>query len=146
MRCQQEAECCLSSARLCLKLAGCFDAVAPLYGLKKKEFVHVLCTASGKRPNDNLPVCTLLKIYTIRDEDKDTLLKAFKFEVAQVQAHFAKTVELTSPHERTPDAKRKVATNHTHASPSWSSPPRRLNISKTDDATKAGLGLQAPTA
>ena len=100
---------------------------------------------AAKRPNDNLPVYTPLKIYAIRDEDKDTLLKAFKFEVAQVQAHFAKTVELTSPHDGTPDVKRKSATIHTHASPGWLSPPRRLNISKTDDATKAGLGLQGRT-
>ena len=112
----------------------------------RNDIVHVLCTASGKRPNDNLPVYTPLNIYAIRDEDKDTLLKAFKFEVAQVQAHFAKTVELTSSNERTPDNRRKAAINHTHHSPGWSSPQRRLNISKTDDATKAGLGLQAPTA
>ena len=142
MRCQQTAECCLTSARLCLKLAGCFNAVAPLFGLKKKDIVHVLCTPSGICTSDDLPIYTPLKIYAIRDEDKDTLLKAFKFEVAQVQAHFAKTVEMGSPHDRTPDVKRKAADNQTFSSPGWSSPPRRLKISKTDDATKAGLGLQ----
>ncbi len=144
MRCQHTAECCLTSARLCLTLAGCFDAVAPLYALKKKDIVHVLCTPSGNCTSDNLAIYTPLKIYAIRDEDKDTLLKAFKFEVAQVEAHFAKTVEMGSPHDTTPDAKRKAADNQTFSSPGWSSPPRRLKISKTDDATKAGLGLQKP--
>ena len=52
-----------------------------------------MCTPSGNRTSDDLPIYTPLKIYAIRDEDKDTLLKAFKLEVAQVQAHFAKTVE-----------------------------------------------------
>ena len=115
--------------------------MAPLFGLKKKDIVHVLCTPSGNCTSDDLPIYTPLKIYPIRDEDKDTLLKAFKFEVAQVQAHFAKTVEMGSPLDRTPDVKRKAADNHT-SSPGWSSPKRRLKISKTDDATKAGLGLQ----
>ena len=114
--------------------------MAPLFGLKKKDIVHVLCTPSGNCTSDDLPIYTPLKIYPIRDEDKDTLLKAFKFEVAQVQAHFAKTVEMGSPLDRTPDVKRKAADNQTFSSPGWSSPPRRLKISKTDDATKAGLG------
>ena len=113
----------------------------PLFGLAKKDTVHVLCTPSGKNTSDDLPIYTPLKIYAIRDEDKDTLLKAFKFEVAQVQAHFAKTVEFTSPQDRTPDVKRKAANNHTHSSPGWSSPPRRLKVSKTDDATQAGIGF-----
>jgi hypothetical protein len=103
-----------------------------------------LCTPSGNCTSDNLAIYTPLKIYAIRDEDKDTLLKAFKFEVAQVEAHFAKTVEMGSPHDTTPDAKRKAADNQTFSSPGWSSPPRRLRISKTDDAAKAGLGLQKP--
>ena len=101
-----------------------------------------MCTPSGNSTSDDLPIYTPLKIYAICDEDKDTLLKAFKFEVAQVQAHFAKTVEMGSPLDRTPDVKRKAADNQTFSSPGWSSPPRRLKISKTDDATKAGLGLQ----
>ena len=101
-----------------------------------------MCTVSGKRKDDDLRIYTPLNIYGISDEDKASLEKSFKFEVSQVQAHFAKTVEFTSPNEGTPDVNRKAAINHTHSSPGWSSPPRRLNISKTDDATKAGLGLQ----
>ena len=113
-----------------------------MMGLKKKDIVHVLCTPSGNSTSDDLPIYTPLKIYAIRDEDKETLLKAFKFEVAQVEAHFAKSVDMATPLDRTPDVKRKAADNQTLSSPGWSSPKRRLKVSKTDDATNAGLGLQ----
>ena len=142
MRCQRTAECCVTFARLCLKLVGHFDAVAPMMGLKKKDIVHVLCTPSGNSTSDDLPIYAPRKIYAIRDEHKETLLKTFKFEVAQVEAHFAKIVDMATPLDRTPDVKRKAADNQTLSSPSWSSPTRPLKISKTDDATNAGLGLQ----
>ena len=103
--------------------------------------VHVLCTPSGKSSSGDLPTYTPLKIYAIREEDKDALLKAFKFEVKQLASHFAKTVEIGPSLDTTPDVKRKAADNQTFSSPGWSSPPRRLNISKTGDAAKAGLGL-----
>ena len=41
--------------------------------MKKKDIVHVLCTPSGNSTSDDLPIYTPLKIYAIRDEDKDTL-------------------------------------------------------------------------
>ena len=80
-----------------------------------------------------------LKIHTIEDEDKDTLLKAFKFEVEQVKIHFGKKVEDVSHNEMTPDNKRKATDNMVFSTPGWNSPTRRLKIQKTDDA--AGVGI-----
>ena len=141
MSCEHTAECCLSSDSICLKLAGCFDAVQPLFALKKKDMVHVLCTFTGHRNSEDLPIYTPLKIFAISDEDKNTVLKSFKYEVTQVQAHFGNSAEIESPQMSTPDMKRKTDDNRTFCSPGWSSPQRRLKIAKTDDATNAGLGL-----
>jgi len=122
-----------------LKLAGSFDTVAPLYSLTKKATIHVLCTPSGQTNSDGLDVYKPLKVYAIQDEDKATIFKAFKFEVKQVKSHFDKNVEEVSHGEETPEIKRKASENQTFSSPGWESPPRRLKISKTDEAASAGI-------
>ena len=80
-----------------------------------------------------------MKLYVIQEEDMDTVLKTFKFEVKQVKSHFEKAAEDESTSLNTPEKKRKAAENQTHSSPGWSSPPRRLKINKTDDAASVGV-------
>ena len=55
MRCEQTAQCCISAADVTLALAGSFDTVSPLYHLKKKEIVHVLCSPTAKSSDDGTP-------------------------------------------------------------------------------------------
>ena len=136
MRCEHTAECCLTSAAISLKLAGSFDTVAALYRLKKKDIVHVLCTSTHQTSSNNHAVYKPTKIYALAHENLDSLLKSFKFEVAQTKNHYMTPVE-TSSVEKTPDIKRK--SESPWSSPGWDSPQRRLKVSKTDDATSAGI-------
>ena len=69
-------------------------------------------------------------------EHMDTWLKTFKFEVAQTKSHYMTPVD-TSFVESTPDIKRK--SESPWCSLGWDSPQRRLKISKTDEATSAGI-------
>ena len=139
MRCEHTAVCCITSTPISLKSAGSFDTVAPLFRLTKKNTVHVTCTPTGQQNADGIDVYNPLKIYTIQDEHKDTLLKAFKYEVEQVKIHFGKKAEEVSQNEMTPESKRKATDNMVFATPGWNSPTRRLKIQKTDDA--AGVGI-----
>ena len=144
MRCEHTAVCCITSYPISLKSAGSFDTVALLYNLTKKNTVHVLCTPTGQVNSTGLAVYNPLKLYAIQDEDKETLVKAFKYEVAQVKLHFAnKEVENLSFDEETPNSKRKATDNHIFSSPGWSSPRRRLKISKTGKAVSAGIVIGA---
>jgi hypothetical protein len=119
--------------------AGSFNTVAPLYGLRKKDMVHVLCTTTGQSNAAGLVIYKPVKLYVIQDEDMNTVLKTFKFEVKQVKSHFEKAVETEPTSLNTPEKKRKAAENHMHSSPGWSSPPRRLKINTTDEAAAIGI-------
>ena len=136
MRCEHTAECCLTSTAISLQLAGSFDTVAALYRLTKKDSVHVLCTPTHKSNSAGLAVYKPTKIYVIAHENMDTLLKTFKFEVAQTKTHNMTPVEISSV-EKTPDIKSKSESRW--SSPGWESPQRRLKVSKTDEATSAGI-------
>ena len=138
-RCEQTAQCCISAADVILALAGSFDTVSPLYRLKKKEIVHVLCSPTGKTSDDGTPTFRPLKIFAIDAEDASSMTKAFKFEVGEAKAQFAKERQTMPDHSSTPDLKRKAAENQQFASPRWASPPRRSKPQKTDDAKRAGV-------
>ena len=126
-----------------MKSAGSFDTVAPLYRLTKNNTVHVLCTPTGQKNFDGFDVYNPLKIYVIQDEDNETLLKTFKYEVGQVKAHFSNKVEGLSHDEKTPDNKCKATDNHLFSSPGWPSAARRLKICKTNEAAAAGIVQEA---
>ena len=132
MRCEHTAQCCISSTTIALVQTGSFDTVAPLYRLVKKNLVHAVCSfIPGKRSKD-LPIFKPLKIYVFQDEDPDTVIKTFKFEVEQVREHFSKSAVA-------PEAINATPLKAVHNSPGWSSPTRRLKVRKTDDASAAGL-------
>ena len=133
MVCEQTAQCCISSTPIALIQTGSFDTVSALYRLSKKNLVHAVCSfIPGKVNKDTYAIYKPLNIYVFDDEDHDTVLKTFKFEVDQVREHFSKDAVAQQDTHTTP---RKAQ----HNSPGWSSPSRRLNIRKTMDASAAGL-------
>jgi hypothetical protein len=136
MRCKQDAQCLVSLEKVTLTMAGSFDAVQPLYRLSKKQIVHALCSPAGS--DGDVPNFRPDRLYCIGDEDTNSVIKAFKFEVAQVKAHFhneQEALELTG----TPDMKRKAEENQPLKSRRWASPQRRLKLAKTEDARDAGV-------
>ena len=101
--------------------------------------MHVLCTTKGQTNDTGLAIYKPLKIYVLRDEDMETVLKTFKFEAAEVRSHFQKQVDVVSAIPSTPEIKRKAAMHEIFASPGWSSPPRSLKATKNDDAASVGV-------
>ena len=95
--------------------------------------VHAVCSfIPGKVNKDNYAIYKPMNIYVFEDEDPDTVIKTFKFEVEQVREHFSKAAVTPQASDATPQKAQ-------HNSPGWSSPPRRLKIRKTNDACAAGL-------
>ena len=139
MRCEQKGQCCISHADVALVQTGSFDTVAPLFRLRKRDMVHVICSLTARTEKSSAATFKPLKIYTFQEEDQDTVAKAFKYEVEQVRRHFQKVPEAIPDTEETPDIKRKIEANQTRSSPGWSSPQRRLKLRKTTDASDVGV-------
>ena len=139
MSCKQAAECCIAQAQIILSSAGSFDAVEPLYRLRKNDMVHVLCDPTTLTETDGTAIYQASEIYPILDADTDSFMKAFKFEVGEVLTHYRRESETTENNMSTPDLKRKAEGNQLYSSPSWASPTRRVKINKTMDAREVGV-------
>ena len=141
MRCEHKAACCVTGTPISLQLAGSFDTVADLYRLTKKNTVHVLCTLTEESQSGGLAIYKPIEIDTITDENMETILKTFKFEITRVKSHYtlsdAKSDGKPISIDQTPDLKRKPESPL--SSPGWASPKRRLRVSTTDEATSAGI-------
>ena len=146
MSCKQEAECCITQAKIILSSAGSFDVVEPLYRLRKNDVVHVLCDPTTLTETDGTAIYQASKIYPILDADTGSFMRAFKFEVGEVRAHYGRESETTENNMSTPDLKRKAEDNQLFSSPAWASQTRRLKIQTTIDARMVGVQPQKTNA
>ena len=137
LRCEVKCVCCITEQPVTLTIAGAFEAVHPLFSLRKKAVVHVMCVPTPTPSSDGIEFYRAEKVHCIDDEDTQSVIKAFKFETEQVKAHYGHEVEDAAAD--TPEFKKRAAQNHMHRSPGWDSPPRRLKLQKTMDAETAGV-------
>ena len=75
MSCKQEAECCSTQAKIILSSAGSFDAVEPLYRLRKNDMVHMHCDPTTLTETDGTAIYQASEIYPTLGADTDSFME-----------------------------------------------------------------------